>query len=205
MGRIIHKFAFLPSSARWGILILMVAGAAVVILAVASGLRESGRTPHRFNVVTPGRLLRSGQPNENQLNNIFREYGVRTVLSLRHEDYPEREAEHRLAREYGAKCVCVPVSSTEPFTPEQLAEIRRVFAEKTGYPILVHCEHGVARTGVVVALWRIEHNGWAGSRAVKEMLANGYPLRDKSERMRETLINWESGQEFPDFAKPAAE
>lgn len=204
MSKIIRKFTSLPSWARWGILVLVAAGAAVIVLSVAYGVRESGRMPHRFNVVIPGKLLRSAQPSEDELENVFRKYAVHTALSLRHEDYPEYETERRVAGEYGAEFVRVPVSSTESFTPDQLAELRRLFADESAYPILVHCQHGKARTGVVVALWRIEHDGWAGARAVEEMLKKGYPVRDKSEQMREVLSNWKRGQEFPDSAKPAA-
>lgn len=55
----------------------------------------------------------------------------------------------------------------------------------------MHCEHGVARTGVAVALWRIERQGWAPARAVEEMIASGYPVRDKSVDMRELFLHWQ--------------
>ena len=158
--------------------------------------------PRRFAEVTPNALYRSNQPDETELRNIFRKYGIRTILNLRREDYPEFAAEERLAKEQGAEFVRLHVSSTKPFPPETLAELRRVFSQSKR-PILVHCEFGVARTGVVVALWRIEQDRWTGDRAVDEMLERGYPERDKSEPMRDYLRNWKP-EAVPTTAPAAA-
>lgn len=175
--------------ARWGLL-AVVAAATMCLIGVAFRVPESERMPRRFCVVASGKLYRSGQPDEIELRNVLRHYGIRTIFVLREPEYPEHEMESRVAGEYGARVVCLPVGSTEPFPPDTLARIREVFADQTGHPILVHCEHGVARTGVVVALWRIEQDGWSGERAVEEMLDRGYPPRSKGKPMQELLRHW---------------
>lgn len=38
----------------------------------------------------------------------------------------------------------------------------------------VHCSHGQDRTGIVVAVYRVKHDGWTKQRAEGEMLANGF-------------------------------
>lgn len=40
--------------------------------------------------------------------------------------------------------------------------------------VLVHCEHGEDRTGIVIAAWRILKNGWTASSAKKEMYDFGF-------------------------------
>jgi protein tyrosine/serine phosphatase len=50
---------------------------------------------------------------------------------------------------------------------EALSQIRR--AVKRG-PILVHCNHGADRTGLILALYRTLYDGWSKDAAVGEML-----------------------------------
>jgi len=52
-----------------------------------------------------------------------------------------------------------------------LAAIRR--AESSG-PVVVHCEHGADRTGLVVAMYRIAYQGWTKDAAVDELVHGGY-------------------------------
>lgn len=40
--------------------------------------------------------------------------------------------------------------------------------------VLIHCEHGQDRTGLVVACYRVQHMGWTHEAAEKDMLAHGF-------------------------------
>ena len=42
------------------------------------------------------------------------------------------------------------------------------------YPVLVHCRAGLHRTGVMVAVYRMEYQGWRHEQAYEEMKANGF-------------------------------
>ena len=50
---------------------------------------------------------------------------------------------------------------------EALCQVRR--AVKRG-PVLVHCNHGADRTGLILALYRTLYDGWSKGAAVEEML-----------------------------------
>jgi protein tyrosine/serine phosphatase len=41
-------------------------------------------------------------------------------------------------------------------------------------PVLVHCEHGEDRTGLIVAAYRVRVSGWDKSKAMAEALHFGY-------------------------------
>src|SRR5439155_25412452 len=42
------------------------------------------------------------------------------------------------------------------------------------YPVLLHCRAGLHRTGVMVAVYRMEYQGWSHEQAYEEMKANGF-------------------------------
>jgi protein tyrosine phosphatase (PTP) superfamily phosphohydrolase (DUF442 family) len=193
MNRIRGKLAALPRRARQGLFVAVALAAIAAAVLWATRTPESERLPPRFHVVTPGELYRSGQPTERELENMVRDYGIRTILNLRGPAYPELEMEGRAAERLGLKMVHVSVMSTRAPLPDERNTIRRVLADPTGYPILVHCKHGKARTGLIVALWRIEQDGWPGNRAVEEMIEKGYPVRKKSDAIREQLRRWRPG------------
>jgi hypothetical protein len=41
-------------------------------------------------------------------------------------------------------------------------------------PVLVHCQHGQDRTGLVIAAYRVNVHGWSKGQAMSEALAFGY-------------------------------
>lgn len=174
---------------------LLVAANVIILVTVgvpaANHLLQARALPRRFCAVEPGRLYSSGQPTPEQLASVIKQYGIRTIVNLRQPGGTGYVDDAPTAQEYGARVVSLPISSVEPLSDDHLATLRRTYEDPRNYPILVHCEHGVARTGVAVALWRIERQGWAPARAVEEMLASGYPIRDKSVDMRELLLHWQ--------------
>ena len=168
----------------------------LILLAVLAGLvvadvQRTRRVPPSFSVVEPGRLYRSGQPSAEQFASIIQQYGIRTVINLRNADRePAYVADEPLVQPYGVRVVRLPISSTTPLSADELATLRALYADPHNYPILVHCEQGHARTGVAVALWRIERQGWDPAKAVQDMVACGYPVRPESDQMRGVLLHW---------------
>lgn len=180
------------TTVRLLVVVNLVLLAALTALVVAD-LRRAHGLPPDFRVVEPGRLYRSGQPTAEQLAAVIKEYGIRTVVNLRN---PAKETDYvddaPLAQPYGARVVRLPITSTVPLSDEQLAALRQLYGDPGNYPILVHCEQGHARTGVAVALWRIERQGWEPAMAVQDIIATGYPVRPENAQMRELLLHWKA-------------
>jgi protein tyrosine/serine phosphatase len=40
--------------------------------------------------------------------------------------------------------------------------------------VFVHCAHGADRTGLMIGLWRVQHDGWSYLAAAQEALHYGF-------------------------------
>ena len=87
-------------------------------------------------------------------------------------------AEANLASQLGMQFLNVPLDSLDPFTTEEDAAIDQVLgllnSASVQSPIYLHCEHGKDRTGLVIALYRIQHDGWTPKAAFDEWEVMGH-------------------------------
>lgn len=129
---------------------------------------QSGDLPN-FHEVHPF-LYRGGQPTEAGLKKL-KEMGITTIIDLR--GSPEMVFDERkAATALGLKCINLPMSSKAP-TKEQVRTFLETVEEAQKQPdkskVFVHCAHGSDRTGCMVGLWRVTHDGWNYDQAYKEM------------------------------------
>lgn len=136
-----------------------------------------------FRVVDPGAMYRSGQMTPAGFARVAREFGIRTVVSLRDtkddtgvlEDQPEADycAAHGLAFYRLPPADWEPVNGVVP-GDANVREWMRILADPaTERPILVHCFAGIHRTGAHVATYRIAYDGWTPAEAIAEMKTKG--------------------------------
>jgi len=143
---------------------------------------------HRVGVVRPGVLYRSAQLDPDDLDELVGRYGIRTVVNVR-EVVPAGEAEAVRAR--GLAYAWIPTPTQVP-PPETVERFLALLDDPARLPILLHCEHGVGRTGVLTAIYRMEHEGWSADEAIAE--ARRYAMggsfeegQDKTEFLRRYL------------------
>lgn len=67
----------------------------------------------------------------------------------------------------------VPVTDMEPPTIAQVTEILDLLSQPEAGPTYVHCEAGKARTGVVIACYRMAVMGWSAAAALTEAVNFG--------------------------------
>lgn len=105
-----------------------------------------------FGVIVPGRSYRAGQMSSAMLGGIVRVHGVKTVLNLRgsNPDQAWYRAERAATTAAGATQVDVSMSSCEWMSRAQLRAVIRVL-DTCEYPLLVHCQWGSERTGLISA------------------------------------------------------
>ena len=154
--------------------------AALAIAAAPPLGAEPGRTARRLPdargvayaaEVAPG-LYRGGQPNAEGVA-WLKSIGVKTVLNLRHY---HGDAEKQMVESVGLGYERIAMTSRDEPTPEQVARFLAIARDPARRPLYVHCEHGVDRTGAMMAVYRMEDEGWTNADAYAEMLSFGAHL-----------------------------
>ena len=170
---------------RW-LLPVLILGAAPAAWFGLNGLGYVLEDPSRypglesFEAVEGGRLYRSGQLTGEDFAAAIEKHGIRTVLCVRggyrnplQNAWYRRETDY--CREHGVNFVHAPMTSREN-DPDNEAAIRRFWElvdDPANHPILVHCEAGVDRTGVLSYLYRVHRQGWSEEEARREMMDRG--------------------------------
>jgi tyrosine-protein phosphatase SIW14 len=85
-------------------------------------------------------------------------------------------AEEKTVTASGMRYVSVPMTGLTPPSSEQITKILTILQDGSVGPVFVHCKRGADRTGVVIAVYRIQHDQWENSRALAEAMSRGYEL-----------------------------
>jgi tyrosine-protein phosphatase SIW14 len=149
-----------------------------------------------FQVVAPGVLLRCGQPRVRDLEQIRRAHGLRTVVCARGGTrHPLRGRWFRKERAYCAQAGLLlehlPFSDAATPPADVFERFLALVQDPARQPVLVHCEQGFHRTGILVAAYRLRVCGWSIERALDEMQAAGFETqRAKRRALLDALLAW---------------
>lgn len=146
-----------------------------VLASAAPSQSEEARTKElpNFHQVNQG-LYRGAQPREGGFQQLATR-GIKTVLNLRAADERER-AEAVEARAAGLGYFNIPMEGLDRPTDEQIAHALKIINETANQPVFVHCKHGADRTGTVIAIYRMTHDGWSTEEALREAKRYGLSL-----------------------------
>ena len=117
---------------------------------------------YNFDVVVPGRLYRSGRPDERFIKYLHESYGIQRIISL-----TGASKAHETARKLGIKVAIFQWGTNELPLRQELKKVLDILTREK--PVLVHCAGGSDRTGYTVAIFRVLHQGWNLDRAREEM------------------------------------
>lgn len=181
---------------------------AVVAIAVvlAPPLAWSAYRAYHFRnlkVVAPGFLLRGGQLSPHGLKRLWYEQGIGTVVSLRENDelkgVPGVRWEEQFCKEQDIAFVRLPPrrwhgKDRGPIPAQaNVDRFLEVLADPVKYPrpIYLHCFKGTHRTGVFVAIFRMEVEGWSNAQAIAELQSLGYDKLEEEPDVYEFLRNYQ--------------
>lgn len=95
--------------------------------------------------------------------------GIRKVVSFR--------AFHRDDRILAGSQIAalrIPVNTWRIRDRDMIAVLKVLRTVEADGPVLIHCQHGADRTGLVCALYRVVYQGWSKAAALDELQHGGF-------------------------------
>lgn len=140
-----------------------------------------------ITAVVPGHLYRSGQLDPQELQKQIGLRGIRTVINLG----SSKDWDAAVCKASGVDYIMVPVGDVwqmeglpnpeaggKTIPPPDFGAVRRAMEDPAAQPVLVHCWGGTHRTGIFIAKYRIEKQGWSAQDAIDEMKLFGFDTAD---------------------------
>lgn len=166
---------------------------------ISGAWAHDGEVPiFKFRAVTPA-IFAGANPihaeGDSRGVEYLKQLGIRTVISLQGADvdgtfsgrisnwmhHGERpgftDVERCMVEGQGMRFINLPIRSRRPWGEqdrESVEEAITLLSNATPeQPVYLHCQRGIDRTGLIVALYRVRHQGWTSEAAYQEWLAVG--------------------------------
>jgi len=123
-----------------------------------------------FHAITTREAYRSAQLNRDKLEYYIRRYNIRSILNLRGEN-PSSDwyrEELTVSTANYIKHYDIALSSTREPTENDVKQLTEIF-KKAPRPILIHCQFGADRSGLVAAMWKVIVNHESKPEAEKQL------------------------------------
>jgi len=109
-------------------------------------------------------FFRGAQPDTQGFKGLASTHGVRTVVSLR-----AFNSDEPLTSGLDLKLVRIRINTWNIRRDDVVAALQNLRRASRDAPVLLHCQHGADRTGMITALYRILYQGWSKVAAQDEM------------------------------------
>lgn len=122
------------------------------------------------HVVEDGQLYRSAQLNKSQFERVINEYAIRSILNLRgdNSDTSWYDDEIAISRSMSVTHFDYGIGARRLVTSQQIHEILKIVRDAPK-PLLIHCQGGADRSGLVAALYVAEVEGKSADEAAQQL------------------------------------
>jgi protein tyrosine/serine phosphatase len=159
----------------------------LVLLASAGFSQQTARHDQlpNFHEVN-SKLYRGAQPKAGGVQQLAG-LGIKTIVNLRGpgEGVRKEEAEAQAA---GLRYFSVPFERMGRPDDDEMKQVLSIIDTPENQPVFVHCQQGVDRTGTVIAIYRITHDGWTSEQAKAE--ANRYGMHPWERGMKDYIRDY---------------
>ncbi len=109
-----------------------------------------------------GFVYRSAEMSPQQLLKRVNKYDIKTVIDFR-KTPADVALEEQALQKKGIQSINIP----SEIVPDEktVRHFLHVMSDSANYPILFHCEHGIGRSSLFEAIYRIEFLGWTNKEA----------------------------------------
>jgi len=154
-----------------------------IIVFLVIGYILSVKVQGNFHSITPAEAYRSGQLDNDKLAEYVRQYNIRSILNLRgrHSGEGWYDDEVSVSSKLDIAHYDVSLSSDHELTDSEVHQLMDIF-QKAPRPILIHCQAGADRSGLVAAMWKVVVDKEPKDSAAKQLsLRYGHiPIGDNS-------------------------
>ena len=147
----------------------------VVLVLIGTGKYVYDRhINHNFTTITDGKVYKSGVIPPDEIADYVKKYHIKSIVDLRFPgtgddvNNPEVPAELTAEKEAVAKIPGVNYyndGSDQVPNQKNLDVFFKIMDDKSNYPVLIHCFHGIGRAQMYSAIYRIEYEGWSNEDA----------------------------------------
>lgn len=133
------------------------------------------RPAENFHVVDEGKFYRMAQPTPDELDEMVKKYGIKTVVNLRGEQKGEwwYDDEASALQKLGVNMVNIGFSTEHMQFKDDWVKYADTLANAER-PILVHCRSGADRTSEATAVYAIEFMGKSREQAIEDHMGLRY-------------------------------
>ena len=146
----------------------------IVLMAVGAYQIYNVYFNYRLMAITEGKVYKSGVIPPDKLDDFVEKYHIKSIIDLRGPvttdlvNNPENQTEISAEKDATARIPNLNyynIPSQQVPSAETLKKFYAVMDDKSNYPVLIHCYHGIGRAQVYSAVYRIEYEGWSNEDA----------------------------------------
>ena len=161
---------------------------------------------YHFKTVDSGKVFRSGCLSAAGLNAVFNKTHFKTIVVVRSESEVKENSDNWYTRETefckknNLNFEFFNLGAGVPPNSQQVKRFYNIISNPKMYPIIIHCEQGVIRTGMMVAIYRIVKMGQTGQYVWDNMHKFGHNFNDYPQ-VKNFIINFNIDKELKEANK----
>jgi len=129
---------------------------------------------HNFMTITDGKVYKSGVIPPNEIADYVKKYHIKSIVDLRFPGTGDTKNNPEITKELTAEKEAVEkILGVNYFNngcdqvpkQENVDYFLKIMDNPANYPVLIHCYHGIGRSQLFSAIYRIEYEGWTNENA----------------------------------------
>lgn len=148
-----------------------------------------GSSIFNFGMVEQGKIYRGSEPKrELDYAKLKQIYNIKTVIDLTEDGAKQNMIAS--CKSMGITYKHIPLDGHSYPQESEVTQILATLEDKSLYPLYLHCESAIHRTGSMIAIFRMKDCGWDYQRAYKEMLSYGFYTEFRHAAFKQIVIDY---------------